>query len=148
LLLDGMEKMEAALNLTLSGECLDENTQKAMEGLYKQALENTGNYLWYTNWQIILKNENVSVGSACFKGSPGISGEAEIGYGLHEKYRGKGYMSEAVKEIACWALAQEGVLRVIAETEKDNLPSHRVLQSCGFSWYKETDEGLLWYKTN
>ena len=146
LLLDGMEKMEAALNLNLSGERFDENTQNAMNGLYINALENRGNYLWYTSWQIIMKNENVAVGSACFKGAPDITGEVEIGYGLHEKYRGGGYMSEAVKEIACWALEQEGVFRVIAETEKDNLPSHHVLQSCGFSRYKETEEALLWCK--
>ncbi len=146
LLLDGMEKMEAALNLTLSGERLDENTRNAMNTLYTKALENSGNYMWYTSWQIILRNENIAVGSACFKGAPCISGEVEIGYGLHEKYRGSGYMSEAVQEIACWALEQEGVFRVIAETEKDNFPSHRVLRSCGFGMYEETGEGLLWYK--
>ncbi len=144
LLLDGMDKMEAALNLNLSGERLDENTQKAMNELYIKALENSGNYLWYTNWQIILKNKNVAAGSSCFKGAPGLTGEVEIGYGLYEKYRGKGYMSEAVNSIANWALGQYGVCSVIAETEKDNLPSHRVLKRCGFNRYKETDDGLFW----
>jgi RimJ/RimL family protein N-acetyltransferase len=147
LLLDGMEKMETALNLNLSGERLDENTRKAMEGLYKQALENRDSYLWYTNWQIILRDGNYAIGSACFKTAPGITGEVEIGYGLYEKFRGKGYMSEAAKAITSWALEQDGVSSIIAETEKDNFPSHRVLQSCGFRRYKETEDGLFWHVT-
>jgi RimJ/RimL family protein N-acetyltransferase len=147
LMLDGMDRMEHALGLKSSGLFLDENTQKAMEGLYKQALDNRDKYQWYTNWQIILKDENVSVGSACFKGAPGITGEVEIGYGLNDNYRGKGYMAEAIKAIVIWALEQEGVFRVVAETDKDNIASQKVLWRSGFYRYKEEGESLFWCRT-
>ncbi|WP_254306725.1 GNAT family N-acetyltransferase [Clostridium sp. 001] len=99
LLLIGVDSMEKALELNSSGEQLDEHTQEAMEGLYKQAEKNAKEYFWYTNWQIILKEYNLSVGSACFMGYPDESGTVEIGYGINEKYRCRGYMTEAVKSI-------------------------------------------------
>jgi RimJ/RimL family protein N-acetyltransferase len=147
LMLDGMYKMEHALGLKSSGLLLDEETQKAMANLYKQALDNRDKYLWYTNWQIILKDEIVSIGSACFKGAPDITGEVEIGYGLNDNYRGRGYMAEAIKAIVIWALEQENVFRVVAETEKDNIASQKVLWRSGFHRYKEDDKSLFWCLT-
>ena len=41
----------------------------------------------------------------------------EIGYGLKEEYRHHGYMTEAVKAITEWALSQENVKQVKAETD-------------------------------
>ncbi len=147
LMLAGMDKMENALGLNSSAILLDEETQKAMEGLYKQALDNRDKYLWYTNWQIILNDGNISVGSACFKGAPGITGEVEIGYGLNDSYRGRGYMAEAIRAIVTWALEQEGVFRVVAETDKKNIASQKVLWRSGFCRYKEEGECLYWCRT-
>ena len=41
----------------------------------------------------------------------------EIGYGLKEEYRHHGYMTEEVKAITEWALSQENVKLVEAETD-------------------------------
>lgn len=138
-MLKGMDKLENALGLNNSYEILDDHTQKAMEGLYKEAKKHKESYLWYTNWQIILKENNMSIGSACFMGEPDDSGAVEIGYGINEKHRGNGYMIEAVKIICKWALKEQGISRIIALTEKDNFASQRVLQKCGFVKYKEDD---------
>ncbi|AWI05794.1 GNAT family N-acetyltransferase [Clostridium drakei] len=139
LMLKGMSKMENALGLNNSYEILDAHTQKAMEWLYKEAEKHKENYLWYTNWQIILKEENISIGSACFMRQANDSGIVEIGYGINEKYRCNGYMTESVEIICKWALGKQGVSRIIALTEKDNLASQKVLQKCGFVKYKEDD---------
>ncbi|AKN31356.1 GCN5 family acetyltransferase [Clostridium carboxidivorans P7] len=139
LMLKGMDKMENVLGLNNSYEILDDHTQKAMEWLYKEAEKHKENYLWYTNWQIILKKENVSIGSACFMGQADESGAVEIGYGINEKYRCNGYMTEAVGIISKWALREQGISRIIALTEKDNFASEKVLQKCGFVKYKEDD---------
>ncbi len=136
LLLNGVDSMERALELNSSGEHLDGHTQEAMEGLYEEAKKHEENYLWYTNWQIILKQYNLSIGSACFMGCPDNSGTVEIGYGINEKYRCSGYMTEAVKSICKWALSQKNTLRVTAETEKNNAACQRVLQKCEFIEYK------------
>ncbi|WP_368487982.1 GNAT family N-acetyltransferase [Clostridium sp. BJN0013] len=144
LLLDGIDKMEKELNLSASDEHLDEHTQQAMEGLYKKAVKNRGSYLWYTNWQIILKSKNKTIGSACFMKCPDENGQVEIGYGINTIYQNKGYMTEAAQAICEWASSQRDVSLIIAETEKDNIASHKVLKKCGMKKYRETDEGIWW----
>lgn len=144
LLLSDTDKMEKALNLNPSGSCLDEHTLNAMRWLYGQAENNKENYIFYTNWQIILKSENISIGSACFKGIPDNTGTVEIGYGINEKFRGNGYMTEAVKEILKWALSQPDIKYVIAETEKTNTASHKVMIKNGMVMFKETDSTCFW----
>lgn len=58
--------------------------------------------------------------------------EFEIGYGVDEEYRNQGYCTEAVKTLTGWALSQEGVQCVEAETESSNTASIRVLEKAGF----------------
>ena len=144
LLLDGIGEMEKELKLSTSNECLDGDTQEAMEGLYQEAVKNREKYIWYTNWQIILKSENKAIGSACFMKCPDENGEVEIGYGINSTYQNNGYMTEAARAICEWAISQLDVSLIIAETEKDNIASHKVLQKCGMEKYKETGEGIWW----
>lgn len=115
--------------------------REAMCGLY--AARNDA-FPWRANWQIILKDERAAVGSACFMGPPDAEGVVEIGYGLHEAYRGRGLMAEAVRALTSWALAQDGVRAVAAETEKGNGPSRRVLERCGFLLVEEREGRLFW----
>ncbi len=144
MLLENVEETEKMLNLSISGEKMESYVKEAMESLYKKALENQENYIWFTNWQIILKEENISIGSACFKNNPNLFGEVEIGYGINEKYRNKGFMTEAVKKMCEWAFEQPNVLSVIAETELTNIASHKVLQKAGMSVYLNTNDALWW----
>lgn len=88
--------------------------------------------LWYTDWQIIRKEDGAYVGDLCFKGGPDELGAVEIGYGLLPEYEHQGYMTEAVKALCGWALASPGVKRVEAETAPDNDRSKRVLARAGF----------------
>lgn len=144
LLLEGMATLEKNLQLKASNQTLEAHVQQAMQSLYRDALKNRENYLWYTNWQIILKSEKVSIGSTCFKGKVDEKGEVEIGYGTDPGYRNKGYMTEAVTAICRWALKQEGVMAVIAETENDNIASHRVLEKIGIRKYRESGDCTWW----
>lgn len=144
LLLKGIDKMEQALGLTASNESLDKDTQQAMEGLYNEALKYPKDYLWFTNWQIILKSANKAIGSACFMRSPDENGFVEIGYGINSEYRNNGYATDAIRAMCNWALKQTVVQAVIAETEKNNYPSHRVLLKCGMIKYKESDNSYFW----
>ena len=83
------------------------------------------------------------VGSADFKNVPDPEGQVEIGYGLGLKYEHKGYMTEAAEAMCRWALEQEEVRAVIAETEPDGPAAIRVLGRCGFKRWK-TEENLWW----
>ena len=103
------------------------------------------NYLYSTLWIMILKTENKIVGDLCFKGEPNSEGEIEIGYGTYENFRNEGYMTEAVSGIINWAVVQPGIKSIIAETEKSNLASFRILEKNNFKKYRET-EFMFWWK--
>ena len=145
-LLEGGGRMERALCLEVSPESLDRETQTAMEGLYAEAVTHPHSYLWYTNWQIVLRSENMPAGSACFMREPDNEGVVEVGYGINTAYRGNGYMMEALIALCNWALSQPGVTMVTAGTERDNRASQRVLEKAGMAYYEE-DEGCLWWRT-
>lgn len=88
--------------------------------------------VWYAVWYMELKEQpGMIVGDLCFKGL-GADGTVELGYGLRDGCCGRGYMSEAVKAISRWALTQEGVKRVEAETAPDNPASQKVLARAGY----------------
>lgn len=104
-----------------------------MRGLLAAAREREGAFPWMATWQMIVRDEGIAVGSACFMAPPDAAGGVEIGYGLREAYRGRGLMTEALGALSAWALAQAGVCAVMAEMEKGNVPSRRVLERCGFA---------------
>lgn len=144
LLLEGVEKLEKNMELTQSGISLDEQTQQAMEVLYKESLLHSSNYFWYTNWQIILKSENKSIGSACFMEEPNCEGQVEIGYGIHEPFRNNGFMSEAITCICQWAFYQKNVKSIIAETDINNFSSQKVLEKLGMRKYLSSMNSIWW----
>ncbi len=145
LLIEDAPKVDEALKLASSGKALDDDTRQAMQELYDRAVLSPADYLWSTQWQIVLTSENRSIGGACFKGAPNQNGEVEIGYGLSPDYRGYGYMKEAASALCRWALEQPDVTSVVAETDKDNLASQKVLQHCGMIFDRESDEGFFWH---
>jgi len=56
---------------------------------------------------------------------------AEVGYVLGRRYWNRGYMTEAVRAVVAWALAQPHVYRVWAVCDVENLASARVLEKAG-----------------
>ncbi|MGM0419600.1 MAG: GNAT family N-acetyltransferase [Bacillota bacterium] len=113
----------------------------------RQAIKDKENYLWYTNWLIILKEENAIVGGITFKGPSNSEGEVEIGYEMNPEYRNKGLMKETVELISSWVLGNPEVQRIIAETNKDNIPSGKVLAGTGFSQYRLNNLSIYWQRS-
>ncbi|MBI1184535.1 GNAT family N-acetyltransferase [bacterium] len=89
-------------------------------------------YRWHTNWEVVLKDENRSIGGASFLGAPNRKGEVILGYIMDPKYRKNGYMSEAITEISNWALTFGGAKRVISFVEQESEAIDRLLKKCGF----------------
>lgn len=73
------------------------------------------------------------MGSIGFKGSANESGEVEVGYGIEEEHRRKGYGLEAVNVMMEWAFQNEKVYYIMAETLADNTASQRLLEKAGFT---------------
>lgn len=57
----------------------------------------------------------------------------EIGYSIIESKWGKGLASEAARAVADWLLTIEGIDRIKAWTDKDNLASIKVLERACFT---------------
>lgn len=110
----------------------DPETKQAYTEMLEGCLSNADKRIWYAIWNMELKDESgIIVGDFCFKGLSD-DGVIEIGYGLKEEYRHHGYMTEAVIAITEWALSQDGVKQVEAETDAENIDSQKVLVQSGF----------------
>ncbi len=108
----------------------DAELAQAYKEMLEGALAHPDQWVWYAIWTIEQK-DGAHAGDLSFKGF-GADGAVEIGYGIDEGYRRRGYATEAVAAAAAWALRQDGVTRVEAETDPDNAASQRVLEKCGF----------------
>ena len=69
----------------------------------------------------------------------------EIRYGLSPKVWGQGFAKEAAEAVMQWAVNERGVKRFIAETERENRYSARILEKLGFvasgtDYWKEPSE--------
>lgn len=137
--------LEAELNLEKSPRSISPELLEALDyGILPNVADEQQNYLFSTLWTIILKESKKMVGDVCFKGEPNIDGEIEISYGTHFEFRRKGYMTEAVGEMLKWAKMQSNVMKILANTEKNNLSSQRVLRINGFSQINEADGIIYW----
>ena len=77
----------------------------------------------------------VTLGGILFKGPP-ENGETEIGYGIDEAFRGKGYAPEAVTRAIRWAF-ENGANTVVAKINPGNHASRRVLEKVGMREYRK-----------
>ena len=143
-LLDDAGLLAKDLGLRASLRPLDSDTQTAMEWLYREGTAHPDSRLWFANWQIIHQSGQLAVGSACFKGPPDALGWVEVGYGIEPEHQRQGYMTEALDALCRWAFAHPQVRAVVAETQRDNAASYRVLQKCGFAQVDETELLFRW----
>lgn len=79
---------------------------------------------------IVEKSSGLFIGGIGFKSSPNEQGEVEIGYGISDSRQGRGVATEAV--LALCEFAQRRTVVVLAETDRENVASQRVLEKCGF----------------
>jgi RimJ/RimL family protein N-acetyltransferase len=144
LLIDNTKKLEQRLSLIESDRFLSPELKQAMETRLSKLLVDEEFYIWYTNWIIVSKDKNCNIGGVMLKGLPNENGEVVIGYYTLPEFQGNGYMTEAINSMKNWLLNQSDVVSVIADTDKDNIPSHRVLEKSGAEMYKETNELYFW----
>ncbi|MBO4349617.1 MAG: GNAT family N-acetyltransferase, partial [Proteobacteria bacterium] len=117
---------------TLIEKEADAELKQAYTEMLQGCIEHSEQRIWYTVWAMEHKSEpGTIVGDLSFKGL-NADGMVEIGYGLKDDFRGNGYMTEAVRAICQWAVEQDGVTRIEAETTAENRDSQSVLAHSGF----------------
>jgi ribosomal-protein-alanine N-acetyltransferase len=83
-------------------------------------------------WAIVPKGESKLVGTVCYWNVEPENHKAEIGYGLHPDYFGKGFMHETLSLVIPYGFETMNLEVIDAYTNKDNLPSHKLLMRNGF----------------
>lgn len=144
LLVHNLSAFEKAFGYPYKGEELTGKLYKVFENQISVVEEKGPEYIWCTFWLMINKQEQAIIGSFSFKAVPDKNGIVEVGYGINPNYGKRGYTTEALKGAIEWAFAQPKVTKVIAEVDKENIASQRVLQKCCMIRFKEVNE-YDWY---
>lgn len=141
---DDFARLEQALGLAASGQRLEDELRPIVSRAISQMRRRPHHARWHCQWAAVLKEERRIVGSLAFKGPPNREEAVEIGYGFDPSYHNRGLATEAVGEMVRWALSEDGVETVIAETANMNVASMRVLQKVGFVITSATQRYLYW----
>lgn len=137
--------LDEELALVSSPRVISPELKEAMEQTIMPNVADKGkNYLFSTLWTVISKTENKMVGDLCFVGEPNEAGEIEIGYGMYDGFRDRGFMTEAVAGMIAWVQTQSNVKSIFAATEKNNHASSTVLLRNHFQKFGETDTLYNW----
>ena len=136
-----LERFEEEFGVVYSGEELDYLLTDFLKRLEKEIAEDQKNYLYFTEFLIVLKETDRIIGSIDYKYVP-KDGMTEVGYGLNRVYEGNGYMTEALTAFLEFGRIL-GIKTVRADTLKDNIKSQNVLKRCGFEFLYE-DKNLWW----
>ncbi|MEG1773802.1 MAG: GNAT family N-acetyltransferase [Oscillospiraceae bacterium] len=142
---DDLASLERELCCTYRAEPMEGFFLETANRRLERAQRDELNALWHSFWLLLRKADRVVVGAASFKNLPNQAGEVEIGYSLGKEFEHNGYMTEAVQALCDFALRQNGVSRLLAETELDGLASQRILQRCGFSEQRR-GEPIWWQR--
>ncbi|MFA5006563.1 MAG: GNAT family N-acetyltransferase [Candidatus Izemoplasmatales bacterium] len=110
----------------------------------ERVLADPENAAWHTFYLIVEKATGCLAGSIDFKRPP-ADRTVEIGYGIDERFRGRGYATEAADGMCRRAFSSGLVDKIVAATEEDNPASDRVLAKAGFRFVRK--DGISnWYE--
>lgn len=116
----------------------------AMQFWLTQTQAHPEQFMWGTNWEIVLTADQLSIGGIGLAGLPNEAGEVTVGYLIDAKHHRKGYASEALGCLLDWVWQHQEVTTVLADTPANNLGSQGVLRKHGFTVYKEEEDILFW----
>ncbi len=82
-------------------------------------------------WVVELRPNRAFLGWVALKELPGSS-EVELGYRLLEEYWGRGYATEASREVLRYGFEQLQLPKIVAVALEPNIASTRVMEKLGF----------------
>jgi [ribosomal protein S5]-alanine N-acetyltransferase len=109
------------------------DTHDGVGFLVRHGVEDFGFYL------VVRLDDEAVVGEIGFVGPP-KNGAVMVGYAIVPEARRRGYATEAIAAISDWALAQDGVGEVLAQTLPDNEASICALLRAGFTEVESTEK--------
>lgn len=112
-----------------------ENREDALAFIERISLEFLSSKSIY--WVITEKGAEEMLGSICLWNFSEDGTTAELGYDLAPAAQGKGFMDEALKRILKFGFEEAGFQKIEAFTQKDNLPSIKLLKKNHFELNSE-----------
>jgi ribosomal-protein-alanine N-acetyltransferase len=103
---------------------------EAVPVMFNDLSDDPSSFGWHA-WVVVNKATGEVIGDVGFKGPPDENGVVEIGFSIMPEHRGKGYAKEAVKAMTDHAVSTGKVRAIIAECNKDNIESLKVLDALG-----------------
>jgi RimJ/RimL family protein N-acetyltransferase len=83
-------------------------------------------------WCIADRNSDQCLGSISLEGLGGYAGRAEIGYWTHPQARGRGLMTEAVRQVTAYAEAAGLARSIMIRCAATNAASRHVAEATGY----------------
>jgi [ribosomal protein S5]-alanine N-acetyltransferase len=100
-------------------------------------------YVWLI-WVILSEADHSVVGDIGFKGKPDAEGTVEIGYSIIPSFRRRGFAVEAAQGLVAWAANTGEVKSIVAECDRDNTGSVRVLEKLRMERTDDTGDPIRW----
>lgn len=116
---------------------IPEYTGIEMANKYILSLQDKYNNADYFDWAICLKDNNLMIGRISSYEFDEDKRKVDLAWQMNKEYRGKGYMTEAVKAITEFFI-KLGCERIEAFADVDNIASNKVIKKAGFEF-----EGVL-----
>ena len=98
-----------------------------------------------TDWGVAMKENGILIGTCGFSSMDIYNNKAEIGYVLSHRYRGRGYMREAVRKVLSIGFDTLGLRRIEARILVGNTPSEKLAMDVGMK-YEGTLRNALFIK--
>ena len=85
----------------------------------------------YYNWLITLKDNNKIIGAINLNVND-FNESLEFNYAIDDRYKGNGYMTEALKLVTDYCLNEIKVNRLFGGCEINNIGSKKVMEKCSY----------------
>lgn len=90
-------------------------------------------------WIVVLKQNNVKIGTCGFHCWNKQNNSVETGYDLHPEYWGQGFMIEALESLLSFADSKMKIEKISACISVDNIKSKNLVQKLGFLFDGKTE---------
>jgi len=87
----------------------------------------------WTQYQVLLTDENVVVGDLTFLEPPDDERVALLTFAIAPERRGNGYATEALRAVVDWARGRSDIRGLRADTDLVNPSGHQVLRAAGLA---------------
>ncbi|MBP5223117.1 MAG: GNAT family N-acetyltransferase [Lachnospiraceae bacterium] len=88
-------------------------------------------HLWDSDWVIALRDDGTAIGTISFEGEKAL-GTVPLNIVLEERYRNRGFGTEAIRMMVDWAFLHKNVYEVTAVSEHENDKFVHALEKAGF----------------